>query len=75
MKQWYETLFDNYAKGYDSESYVHGTVGEVDFIEEELEFNKTKHILEDFHEKAEVMGEFFSDKFGIIKDGFGVEDR
>ena len=35
----------------------------------------TKHILEDFHEKAEIMGEFFSNKFGIIKDTFGVEDR
>ena len=46
MKQWYETLFDNCAKSYDSECYVHGTVGEVDFIEKELEFDKLKHILD-----------------------------
>ena len=46
MKQWYETLFDNYAKGYDSESYVQGTVGEVDFIEKELGFDKSKNILD-----------------------------
>ena len=46
MKQWYETLFDNYAKGYDSESYVQGTVGEVDFIEKELGFDKSKNFLD-----------------------------
>lgn len=46
MKQWYETLFDNYAKGYDSESYVQGTIGEVDFIEEELGFDKSRNILD-----------------------------
>ena len=33
----------------------------------------TKHIMEDFHEKAEISGKFFSDKFGIIKDGYGVD--
>ena len=46
MKQWYETLFDNYAKSYDSECYVQGTVGEVDFIEKELGFDKSKRILD-----------------------------
>lgn len=46
IKQWYEELFDNSAKKYDSESYVHGTVGEVDFIEKELDFDKSKHILD-----------------------------
>ena len=46
MKQWYEALFDNYAKSYDSESYVQGTVGEVDFIEKELGFNNSKYILD-----------------------------
>ena len=46
MKQWYETLFENYAKSYDSECYVHGTVGEVDFIKRELGFDKLKHILD-----------------------------
>ena len=46
MKQWYEELFENYAKKYDSECYVQGSAGEVDFIEEELEFDKTKRILD-----------------------------
>jgi SAM-dependent methyltransferase len=46
MKQWYETLFENYARAYDSESYVQGTVGEVDFIEKELGFNKDRRILD-----------------------------
>ena len=46
MKQWYETLFENYAKSYDAECYVHGTVGEVDYIEKELGFDKSKHILD-----------------------------
>ena len=46
MKQWYEALFDNYAKSYDSEVYVQGTVGEVDFIEKELGFDKSKNILD-----------------------------
>lgn len=46
MKQWYEALFENYAKSYDSQSYVQGTAGEVDFFEEELEFDKTKRILD-----------------------------
>jgi 2-polyprenyl-3-methyl-5-hydroxy-6-metoxy-1,4-benzoquinol methylase len=46
MKQWYETLFENYAQQYDSECYVQGTVGEVDFIEKELGFNKGCRILD-----------------------------
>jgi 2-polyprenyl-3-methyl-5-hydroxy-6-metoxy-1,4-benzoquinol methylase len=46
MKQWYETLFENYSKSYDSECYVQGTVGEVEFVEKELEFDKSKHILD-----------------------------
>jgi 2-polyprenyl-3-methyl-5-hydroxy-6-metoxy-1,4-benzoquinol methylase len=46
MKQWYEALFENYAKQYDSECYVQGTVGEVDFIEKELGFDKSKHVLD-----------------------------
>jgi 2-polyprenyl-3-methyl-5-hydroxy-6-metoxy-1,4-benzoquinol methylase len=36
MKQWYETLFENYAKKYDEESFTQGTLGEVDFIEQEI---------------------------------------
>jgi hypothetical protein len=32
MKQWYETLFENYGQKYDSESFTQGTIGECDFI-------------------------------------------
>ena len=34
----------------------------------------TKHVLDDFHEKAEISGEFFSQgDFGIMSDKFGCE--
>jgi len=46
MKQWYEMLFENYAKKYDAQCYVQGTLGEVDFIEKELQFDKAKTILD-----------------------------
>ena len=36
MKQWYESLFENYAQKYDKECFVQGTLGECDFIEQEL---------------------------------------
>ena len=36
MTQWYETLFANFGKTYDKESFTQGTVGEVDFVEREL---------------------------------------
>jgi 2-polyprenyl-3-methyl-5-hydroxy-6-metoxy-1,4-benzoquinol methylase len=45
-KQWYEALFENYGKKYDSESYTHGTVGECDFIEKEIKFDKSLKILD-----------------------------
>ena len=45
-KQWYETLFENYAQKYDQESFTQGTVGECDFIEKELNFNKSIKILD-----------------------------
>jgi 2-polyprenyl-3-methyl-5-hydroxy-6-metoxy-1,4-benzoquinol methylase len=45
-KQWYETLFENYAQKYDKESFVQGTTGECDFIERELNFNKSLKILD-----------------------------
>ncbi len=35
MKQWYESLFENYAHKYDKEPFVQGTAGECDFIERE----------------------------------------
>lgn len=46
MKQWYEELFENYAMKYDNEVYVHGTIGECDFFEKEIEYNKSARILD-----------------------------
>ena len=46
MKQWYETLFENYGGKYDSESFTQGTIGECDFIEREIGFNKSIKILD-----------------------------
>jgi len=46
MKQWYETLSENYGQKYDSESFTQGTKGECDFIEQEIGFNKSIKILD-----------------------------
>ena len=46
MKQWYEELFENYGKKYDNESFVQGTIGECDFIEQEINYNKSLKILD-----------------------------
>ncbi|MBL1214473.1 MAG: class I SAM-dependent methyltransferase [Ignavibacteriae bacterium] len=46
MKQWYESLFENYAKKYDNESFTKGTIGECDFIEQEINHNKQARILD-----------------------------
>jgi ubiquinone/menaquinone biosynthesis C-methylase UbiE len=46
MKQWYEELFTNYAETYDRESFTQGTIGEVDFIEQEINFDKSQRILD-----------------------------
>ena len=46
MKQWYETLFENYGQKYDRESFTQGTIGECDFIEQEIGFNKSIKILD-----------------------------
>ena len=45
-KQWYESLFENYGRKYDSERFTAGTPGECDFIEKELDFNKSLRILD-----------------------------
>lgn len=45
-KKWYETLFENYGKSYDNESFTKGTNGECDFIEKELNYNKDLRILD-----------------------------
>jgi len=45
-KQWYEALFENYAQVYDNESFTKGTIGECDFIEKELNFDKSLKIVD-----------------------------
>ncbi|HBQ64282.1 MAG TPA: class I SAM-dependent methyltransferase [Clostridiales bacterium] len=46
MKQWYEKLFENYGEKYDKEIFTQGTLGECDFIEKELNFNKSLKIID-----------------------------
>lgn len=46
MKQWYESLFENYAKKYDKECFVQGTLGECDFIEQEINHDKSLKIID-----------------------------
>ncbi|MDP3581080.1 MAG: class I SAM-dependent methyltransferase, partial [Ignavibacteria bacterium] len=46
MKQWYEELFTNYSNTYDNEVFTTGTLGEVDFIEKEINYDKAKKILD-----------------------------
>ena len=46
MKQWYESLFENYGKKYDDECFTQGTAGECDFIEKEINFDKSLKILD-----------------------------
>ncbi len=46
MKQWYESLFENYGKTYDKECFVQGTTGECDFIEKELAYDKSLKIID-----------------------------
>jgi 2-polyprenyl-3-methyl-5-hydroxy-6-metoxy-1,4-benzoquinol methylase len=46
MKQWYESLFENYGLKYDNEVFTQGTIGECNFIENEIAFNKETRILD-----------------------------
>ena len=46
MKQWYEELFTDYANTYDKEKFTKGTIQEVDFIESEIDFDRTRKILD-----------------------------
>ncbi len=45
-KQWYESLFENYGQKYDAENFTQGTMGECDFIENELNHNNSLTILD-----------------------------
>jgi SAM-dependent methyltransferase len=44
--QWYEEFFDKYGERYDKEPFTQGTRGEVDFIEEEMGYDRSKKILD-----------------------------
>lgn len=46
MNQWYESLFKNYSEKYDKEIFVQGTKGECDFIEKEINFDKSLRIID-----------------------------
>jgi 2-polyprenyl-3-methyl-5-hydroxy-6-metoxy-1,4-benzoquinol methylase len=46
MAQWYEALFTNFGETYDREVYTQGTLGEVDFVERELESDRSRRILD-----------------------------
>ncbi|MGB9936515.1 MAG: class I SAM-dependent methyltransferase [Methanobacterium sp.] len=46
MKQWYEELFTNYANKYEKEVFTQGTLGEVDFLEKEINKDKNFKILD-----------------------------
>ena len=46
MKPWYESLFANYARHYDQESFTQGTLGECDFLEREIASNRSRRILD-----------------------------
>jgi ubiquinone/menaquinone biosynthesis C-methylase UbiE len=46
MKPWYEKLFENYGERYDKESFAQRTEGECDFIEKELNYDKSLKIID-----------------------------
>jgi 2-polyprenyl-3-methyl-5-hydroxy-6-metoxy-1,4-benzoquinol methylase len=46
MKKWYESLFENYGQKYDKECFVQGTLGECNFIEQELAYDKSLKIID-----------------------------
>ncbi len=46
MKKWYEALFENYALTYDKEVFTQGAQGECDFIEREIDKDKSKKIID-----------------------------
>jgi len=44
MSQWYEKLFQNYAKTYDNESFTHGTLGKCDFLKKEFNYDINNYL-------------------------------
>ena len=45
-KQWYEIIFENFGITYDKEVFTQGTYGECDFIEQELNRDKSLKLLD-----------------------------
>lgn len=45
-KQWYEEVFENFGNKYDKEVFTQGTIGECDFIEQELNRDKSLKLLD-----------------------------
>ncbi|MBE3065571.1 MAG: class I SAM-dependent methyltransferase, partial [Spirochaetes bacterium] len=45
-EKWYRELFTGYAESYDRESFTQGTIGEVDFLEKEIDRDKTRRVLD-----------------------------
>lgn len=46
MKQWYKELFEDFSVNYDKETFTAGTLGETDFIEKEINSEKSASILD-----------------------------
>ena len=46
MPRWYESLFKNYANTYEKEPFTKGTIGECDFIDKEIGYDKNLKILD-----------------------------
>lgn len=46
MPEWYEELFQDYASSYEKECFTQGTLGEVNFIEQEINKDKQCRIID-----------------------------
>ncbi|MDG3548327.1 class I SAM-dependent methyltransferase [Methanobacterium formicicum] len=46
MQQWYQELFNSFVNKYENESFTQGTIGEVDFLESEINHDKSCKILD-----------------------------
>lgn len=44
--KWYKEMFSNFAEKYELESFVQGTIGEADFIEKEINYDKNTKLLD-----------------------------
>ena len=46
IKKWYEEMFQDYSDTYETEVFTKGTIGEIDFIEKEINYDKSIRILD-----------------------------